>query len=158
MNKKRRILLVGIAAGLGALTTSVPVSAQGRLNPQQAVDAFVVKYVDRYNKKDAAGVAALYAEDGVLVPTGPITTGKSNIEKVWRAAFDAGRTGLRYDTQQIQAEGNLIWSIGQFSVMLPDEKGTLQERHGNYANIYQWEGDELRFRVHAFNFLPVPAR
>jgi uncharacterized protein (TIGR02246 family) len=123
---------------------------------QQAVDTFVTKYLERYNKKDAAGVASLYTEDGILVPPGPIATGTQNIEKAWRAAFDAGRTGLRYNTQQIQAEGNLVWSVGQFTVMSPDESGSLQERQGNFANIYQWDGNELKFRVHAFNFLPTP--
>ena len=121
----------------------------------QAVKAFITKYLDAYNRKDAAGVAALYAEDGLLVPPGPITTGKQNIEKAWRAVFDAGRTGLRYDIHQVQAEGNIVWSVGQFTVMAPDESGVLQERQGNFANVYQWEGDVLKFRVHAFSFLPL---
>ena len=122
------------------------------------VEAFITKYLDAYNKNDAAGVAALYTEGGLLVPPGPITTGKQNIEKAWQAVFDAGRTGLRYDIQQVQAEGNIVWSVGHFTVMAPDESGVLQERQGNFANIYQWEGDGLKFRVHAFNFLPPRPR
>ena len=87
-----------------------------------------------------------------------MTTGKQNIEKAWRAVFDTGRTGLRYDIKQVQAEGNIVWSVGQFTVMAPDETGMLQERQGNFANIYQWDGDGLKFRVHAFNFLPPRPR
>ena len=37
-------------------------------------------YIDRYNHKDAAGVAALYADDGVLVPPTSMVTGKP----IWR--------------------------------------------------------------------------
>ena len=133
-------------------------SAASRPDARQAVEAFVAKYLDTYNRKAAAGVAALYTEDGLLVPPGPITTGRQNIEKAWRAVFDAGRTGLRYDVQQVQAEGNIVWSVGRFTVMAPDESGALQERQGNFANIYQWEGDGLKFRVHAFNFLPPRPR
>ena len=92
------------------------------------------------------------------MPIWPITTGRQNIEKAWRAVFDAGRTGLRYDVQQVQAEGNVVWSVGRFTVMAPDESGALQERQGNFANIYQWESDGLKFRVHAFNFLPPRPR
>ena len=162
--ERRAALLLGLAgmsaavAGQGREAVAQQTSAAGRQDVRQAVEAFITKYLDAYNKKDAAGVAALYMEDGFLVPPGPITTGKQNIEKAWRAVFDAGRTGLRYDIQQVQAEGNIVWSVGQFTVMAPDESGVLQERQGNFANIYQWEGDGLKFRVHAFSFLPPRPR
>jgi uncharacterized protein (TIGR02246 family) len=146
---------------LAVFAMSAPSIAQtdkiGRPNAQQAVERFVTKYLDTFNKKDASGLAALYTEDGVLVPPGPMATGRQSIEKAWRATFDAGRTGLKYKIQQIQTDGNLVWSVDQFTVMTPDEKGALQERQGNFANIYQWEGNELKFQVHAFNFLPGPA-
>lgn len=135
-------------------STEAPMASRTEKEARLAVEAFIAKYLERYNKKDAAGVAALYAEDGVLVPPGPMVTGKANIEKAWRATFDAGRTGIRYDTQQVQAEGNIVWSTGQFSVMSPEENGTLQERRGNFVNIYEWDRDELKFRVHSFSFLP----
>jgi ketosteroid isomerase-like protein len=51
------------------------------------------------------------------VPPGPIAVGKQNIEKAWRTVFDAGYTGLRFDIKQVQAEGNIVWSVGQFTVM-----------------------------------------
>ena len=130
----------------------------GRQDARQAVEAFTTKYLDAYNRRDAAGMAALYVEDGLRVPPGPITAGKQNLEKAWRAVFDAGYTGLRYDIKQSQAEGNIVWSVGQFTVMAPDESGVPQERQGNFVNIYQWEGDGLKFRVHSFSFLPPSPR
>jgi uncharacterized protein (TIGR02246 family) len=161
--ERRAAILLGLSAisaavaGLSreALAQS---GAASRQDARQAVETFVTKYLEIYNKKDAAGLAALYTDDGLLVPPGPITTGRQNIEKAWRAVFDAGRTGLHYDIQQVQAEGNVVWSVGQFTVMAPDESGVLQERQGNFANIYQWEGDGLKFRVHAFSFLPPRPR
>ena len=162
--ERRSALVLGLASmsaavvGQGREAIAQQTNAAGRQDVGQAVEAFIRKYLDAYNKKDAAGVAALYTEGGLLVPPGPITTGKQNIEKAWQAVFDTGRTGLRYDIQQVQAEGNIVWSVGQFTVMAPDESGVLQERQGNFANIYQWEGDGLKFRVHAFNFLPPRPR
>ena len=162
--ERRSALVLGLASmsaavvGQGREAIAQQTNAAGRQDVGKAVEAFITKYLDAYNKKDAAGVAALYTEGGLLVPPGPITTGKQNIEKAWQAVFDTGRTGLRYDIQQVQAEGNIVWSVGQFTVMAPDESGVLQERQGNFANIYQWEGDGLKFRVHAFNFLPPRPR
>ena len=162
--KRRMTLLLSLVgmvmavAGPSREALAQQTSATGRQDARQAVEAFITKYLNAYNRKDAAGVAALYAEDGFLIPPGPMTTGKQNIEKAWRAVFDTGRTGLRYDIKQVQAEGNIVWSVGQFTVMAPDETGMLQERQGNFANIYQWDGDGLKFRVHAFNFLPPRPR
>ena len=136
--------------------TVAPPARRTEKESRLAVEVFIAKYLEIYNKKDAAGVAALYAEDGVLVPPGSIVTGKANIEKAWRAKFDAGRSSLRYDIQQVRAEGNAVWSIGQFSVMMPEENGTVQERRGNFVNIYEWDGDGLKFRIHSFNFSPSP--
>ena len=153
--------LVGASAaivGRGHEAMAQQSGGAGRQDPRQAVEAFITKYLDVYNKKDAAGVAALYTEDGLLVPPGPITTGRANIEKAWRAVFDGGRTGLRYDIHEVHPEGDIVWSVGQFTVMVPDASGKLQERQGNFANIYQWDGDGLKFRVHAFSFLPPPPR
>jgi len=136
--------------------TVAPPARRTEKEARLAVEAFIAKYLEIYNKKDAAGVAALYAEDGVLVPPGSMVTGKANIEKAWRAKFDAGRSGLRYDIQQVKVEGNAVWSIGQFSVTMPEENGAMQERRGNFVNIYEWDGDGLKFRIHSFNFSPSP--
>ena len=151
---RRGTMLLALAAGVTAVATGAAKAAGGP-DPHKAVDAFIATYLGAYNRKDAAGVAALYADDGLLVPPGPITTGRPNIEKAWRAVFDAGRTGLRYDIQQVEAQGDIVWSVGQFSVMSPEQGGVLKERHGNFANIYSWDGDGLKFRVHAFNFRPA---
>lgn len=136
--------------------TALPSARRTEKEARLAVEAFVANYLERYNKKDAAAVASLYAEDGVLAPPGPMVTGKANIERAWRATFDAGRTDLRYDIQQVRAEGGVVWSIGQFSVMSPAGSGILQEQRGNFVNIYEWDGDALKFRIHSFSFLPSP--
>jgi uncharacterized protein (TIGR02246 family) len=139
---------------LATSATAQQASTASQPDVRQEVEAFVGRYLDAYNKKDAAAVASLYAENGILVPPGPMVTGKPNIEKAWRAVFDAGRTGLRYETREVHPEGDVVWSIGQFTVMSPEQGGILQERRGNFVNLYQKEGNDLKFRVHAFNFLP----
>jgi uncharacterized protein (TIGR02246 family) len=157
---RRAALLSGLAgmsaavASRGRGAVAQETGAAGRQDARQAVEAFTTRYVDAYNRKDAAGIAALYTEDGLRVPPGPMTAGRQNLEKAWRAVFDAGYTGLRFDLKQAQAEGNIVWSVGQFTVTAPDEGGVPRERQGNFVNIYRWEGDGLKFRVHSFSFLP----
>jgi hypothetical protein len=72
--------LFGISAGLALAGSGAPVAtasaqqtgASGRPDAQRAVAAFVAKYTDAYNRKDAAAVASLYTEDGIVVQPGPI--------------------------------------------------------------------------------------
>lgn len=128
--------------GLTVFVVSIPSFAHDQAEAEKAVAALVATYIEKYNNKDAAGVAALYAEDGILVPPGPVVSGKANIEKAWQASFDAGRTGIRYDIKQVHAEGNIVLVVGQFTVKVP-EGGSLQDRPGNFVNVYQWDGSAL---------------
>jgi uncharacterized protein (TIGR02246 family) len=141
--------------GLIAFTIAIPAFAHDQAEAEKAVAAIVATYIEKYNSKDAAGVAALYADDGILLPPGPVVTGKANIEKSWQASFAAGRTGIRYDIRQIKPEGNIVLVVGQFSVKVL-EGGSLQDRSGNFVNVYQWDGGALKFRVHSFSFMPPP--
>jgi uncharacterized protein (TIGR02246 family) len=142
--------LLAAVIGVGLSVVAVPSFARDQAQTQKAVDGIVATYIDRYNHKDAAGVAALYADDGVLVPPTSMVTGKANLEKAWQAAFDAGRTNIRYDIKQVQPEGNAVLVVGQFTVAVPEG-----DRSGNFVNVYQWDGDSLKFRVHSFSFFPV---
>ena len=141
--------------GLMAFAITMPSFAHDQAEAEKAVAATVATYIEKYNSKDAAGVAALYADDGILVPPGPMVAGRANIEKAWQAAFAAGRTGIRYDIRQIKPEGDTVLVVGQFSVKVP-EGGSLQDRAGNFVNVYQWDGDALKFRIHSFSFMPPP--
>jgi uncharacterized protein (TIGR02246 family) len=141
--------------GLIAFAIATPSHAHDQAEAEKAVAAIVATYIEKYNSKDAAGVAALYAEDGILVPPGPMVAGRANIERAWQASFDAGRTGIRYDIKQIKPEGNIVLVVGQFTVKVP-EGGSLQDRPGNFVNIYQWDGGALKFHVHSFSFMPSP--
>jgi uncharacterized protein (TIGR02246 family) len=147
--------LLSTLTGLIAVVIATPSFAHDQAEAEKAVAANVATYIEKYNGKDAAGVAALYAEDGILVPPGPMVSGRVNIEKAWQASFDAGRTGIRYDIKRITAEGSIVLVVGQFTVKMPED-GSLRDRSGNFVNVYQWDGSALKFRVHSFSFMPTP--
>ena len=74
--ERRSALVLGLASmsaavvGQGREAMAQQTNAADRQDVGQAVEAFITKYLDAYNKKDAAGVAALYTEGGLLVPPG----------------------------------------------------------------------------------------
>lgn len=54
-------------------------------------DAVLSRYTDAYNRHDAVALAALYAQDGVLLPPGrALVRGRRAIEEFWKKHMGAG--------------------------------------------------------------------
>lgn len=84
-----------------ALVFAGPARAQD--NP---VVAAVERFVAAYNAGDAATVASLYTEDGVLFPPdmGHLA-GRARIGELYTAAFTGGAGNLRYNILEIRGHG-----------------------------------------------------
>ena len=108
-----------------AATTGFAAAQQPRPGPsalpdsRRALDTLLAKFVEAYNRKDVAGLAALFTEDAVLVPPGPILAGKRDIAQYYRTRLEHGAMGLRVELTQAQAEGDPAWAVGRFTVMMP---------------------------------------
>jgi uncharacterized protein (TIGR02246 family) len=65
--------------------------AQGRAE----VDEANRRFMEAMERGDAASVAALYAEDAVVLPPdAPMVSGRSAIEQFWRGMMGAGARGV----------------------------------------------------------------
>jgi uncharacterized protein (TIGR02246 family) len=74
------VLCLGVALCLGALGPG-PALAQSK----ETVQKLSNRWAAAFNSGDAAGVAAMYAEDAyVLPPGGPMVKGRSAIEAFWK--------------------------------------------------------------------------
>ena len=144
------------ASAIGLVVLASPSFAHDQAEAQKAVDSFSAQYAKVFDAKDASGIVAMFAADGVEAGPGPMLTGRDDIEKRFKTIFAIGFTDLRFDIKQVQAEGNIVFAVGQFTVRTKDDRTI----GGNVANIYEWDGDALKYRVHAFNFMmsPPPAK
>ena len=111
------LALVGLAISL-----ALPTFAQQTNMPdpqlRQQIDALHKKESDAYNNGDAAAVAALYAEDAVLVTDkGPIS-GREAIEKHFADLFQKVQFSNKlakcdqYSPRVIGTAGNEVWVSG----------------------------------------------
>ena len=95
--RKKSYALVLIAT---LATPTIAVAADEDL--KQVVEKIGAAYVENFNKQDPAGIAALYANGGVLVTnTGPHT----DIAQYYEGAFKAG-----FDHEETTIDG--VWPIG----------------------------------------------
>jgi len=126
--------------------------AQTGADPRPAINALLAKFADAYNRKDAAGIAALFAQDAILAPPGPIVAGRQAVEQDYRKRLDAGFSDLRLEPQHVQAMGDGAWAVGHFTAK-HIEGGSPRERRGNFTTVFQRQGDGLVIRAHSFGLI-----
>lgn len=94
---------------LGFLFLASPAMAQEDL--KQEIGKLVITYQDHVSKKDAAGIAALYAKDGVMVNAAGV---QSDIAKYYETAF---KNGL----ERLDGKVDHIWPMADGSALVQGE-------------------------------------
>jgi uncharacterized protein (TIGR02246 family) len=108
------VLLGGLVAGCG-----------GRGRPEEpgsreAIESAVRRYVAASNQGDVKALAALYADDAVLLPPDhePIQ-GREAIKAFWSQGTDQG---LEVTTLAIEVEGDLGYLVGRYNLPATEEE------------------------------------
>jgi uncharacterized protein (TIGR02246 family) len=113
------------------------------------------QYDDNYNAKSASGMAALYANDGALVTSGPVIQGHDKLQQYYQSRFDAGATDHHMTVTAVQAQGDEGFGIGEVRVTAPfgpDAKVT--PLHGNVVWVYERGAGGWKYRVVIGNLAP----
>ena len=114
-----------------------------------AANALGTKENELLGKKDAAGIAALFISDGLLVMLAPqyaFKPGRDAIQKHYQSIIDAGVTGITLELKNLELRGNDgVWAAGNYSVMIKDK--TIQ---GNWFRILKREGSAWKIAMEAF--------
>lgn len=118
------------------------------------------RWLEAYNKGDAAALAAIYSSDAVLLPQGspqPII-GQANIRKFFdgwlQQKLDNGSIPI---TEAKMLDPNTILTAGTWSGEVPATKSTPSVQvGGTYLGIGVKEGIEWRLRADTWNMMPPP--
>jgi uncharacterized protein (TIGR02246 family) len=148
MNSKSFSFALAAVFALGAAAASAQ-TAEAEL--RAAEDRFETLW----NAKDAAGLAALYAEDGMrLPPDASRVVGPDAIEAMFREEFAAGLDDLRLEATEIGHDGNLGWVVGDNTIAFPVD-GEMMTGTGNYVVVYRREDDGVwRIVIDTWNDAP----
>jgi ketosteroid isomerase-like protein len=92
------------AAGLGLITSAS--AQQVDQNTRQQIERIAAAYVENWNKHDAAGIAALYAKDGVQVTAAGVRSGPQEIEQAYQSAMKTFPQHNGQTIEQISPLGN----------------------------------------------------
>ena len=131
------------------------------LGVPKAIDDFgalSLKLEEAFKKNDASAIAALFTEDGILVESDGMFSGRQAIKKRYADIFHRWPiTTFSGQHYQLNAIDNAVWSIGEWWSTIQSETGPKFEG-GYWSAIYVHEGDDWKIRLLTLAERPKPSR
>jgi ketosteroid isomerase-like protein len=146
MNRQVGLLITSLLTGLA---TSALAQQNVPHTDQQAAREVHMQFTSAFNRQDAAGVAALFAEDGIRVTPQGIIQGRDAIQKDADKRFQSRFHDLAITPLIVRALGNSIWEAGEWSMKIGD-----QPVRGYFAMTLVREANTFTIRDEMFNVVP----
>jgi uncharacterized protein (TIGR02246 family) len=160
----KRLLLLSVTALLlpGCQAREKPANDGAEVNSAAAVDAAgdehairaqVDHWLQLVKAKDAAGIAALYAEDGaVMPPNAPIGKGRTAIQQTWASMMQTPGFDLTFVPDQIivSSSGDMALDRGTYRLAVAPN-GTAQTDTGKYVVVWRKIGGDWKAAADIFN-------
>ena len=138
-------------------TGTAPVAKPG---PEAALKEIDEKFLAAFNSKNADAVAALYAEDAVVMDPGPAMWlhGRQEVKKSFGEMFAGFETlQLTIHEGSYKLAGNLGYSSGLWHLQGKDKSGQLVDMSGRASSVYGKRGGKWVYIVdHASMPMPPP--
>jgi uncharacterized protein (TIGR02246 family) len=156
--------LVAVAALTACQQAETVEQMQARMQMESdsarvAIEARGVAFAEATNAGNADGVAAMYAEDAVLMPPDmPAVTGRDNIRSTF-AAMMGQMPGMRiaFQVQDVVANGPLAVERGAWIITVPTPDGGSSEMRGKYLVAWRRiDGEWMMARDIWNNDAPMP--
>jgi uncharacterized protein (TIGR02246 family) len=120
---------------------------------EQAIRGQVDHWLQLVKAKDAAAIAALYTEDGAIMPpNAPIGKGRAAIQQTWASMMQAPGFALTFTPEQIvvSASGDMALDRGTYSLTVAPG-GIAQTDTGKYVVVWRKVGGEWKAAADILN-------
>src|SRR5438046_181009 len=114
------------------------------------------QYAEAYNRKDAAAVAALFADDAVRVTDRGIIQGREAIQKSTEAGFEAGGHDLRIRYHVTHIDGNTGWSVAEVDFSVRGKDGSVSPMHAFATSVWVRDGGAWKIKGQSIVNAPPP--
>lgn len=166
MNCPKLVIVLACSALLAGCTKSTDAQRdQGAEVKSDASDAQQIRtanarWLQLIRDKDAAGVAQLYAEDGVVLPPNDkAAVGPQAVGQWWAGLMKMPNFALTFGTDQLvfATSGDMALDRGWYRLSAQGPKGPINDT-GKYIVVWRKIGGEWKVASDIFNTdLPPPA-
>jgi uncharacterized protein (TIGR02246 family) len=126
---------------------------------EQAIRGQVDRWLQLVKAKDATAIAALYTEEGaVMPPNAPIGKGRAAIQQTWASMMQTPGFALTFAPEQIvvSASGDMALDRGTYNLTIAPD-GATQTDTGKYVVVWRKVGSEWKAAADIFNSDRSPA-
>jgi uncharacterized protein (TIGR02246 family) len=111
------------------------------------------RWNEAFNRGDAAGVAALYAADAMLLPpTKSVVSGAKEIQEFWSSLIKNGFGEHSIELIDACVEGNLAYEAARWQASATTSDGGKQSYSGNLVNIFKRQPNgDWKSQLHTWN-------
>jgi uncharacterized protein (TIGR02246 family) len=107
----------------------------------KAVRAITPRFVEAYNRKDAAAAVRDYADDAkVLPPNMPMVSGKQGIQAFWKMAMDMG-VHLDLQAADLVVDGGTAYERGIATMTTQAGAAQPKTSKGKYVTVMRRQSD-----------------
>jgi uncharacterized protein (TIGR02246 family) len=120
-----------------------------------AIESGNRRVMEAIQRRDAAGLAALYTAAGQVLPPGSdLVSGKEKIEAFWRGAMNLGIARAELETVELQPGGDHAVEVGRYT-LLGEDGQTIDK--GKYLVVWKQEGGGWKLHRDIWNSNLNPA-
>jgi uncharacterized protein (TIGR02246 family) len=145
----KHIIFAGVLLAVGCFSFPALAQQQDLQEVMNATNALGARENEMLNKKDAAGIAALFTSDALLVMLAPqfaFKPGREAIQKHYQGIIDAGATSITLELKNLELRGSDgVWAAGNYSVTVKDK--AIQ---GNWFRILKRDNGTWKIAMEAF--------
>lgn len=115
----------------------------------EAFRTMVGDFESTFARGDAAGVAAFYTDNAMLLPTGfDVVLGKRDIEAYWQEAMKMGIKTAKLDAMEVEQHGDTAIEVGKYTLSGADDEVM---DHGKGIAIWKYEDGSWKIHRDIFN-------
>jgi uncharacterized protein (TIGR02246 family) len=141
---------IWIILAFAAFSLTTPVSAQGiDQNTRQQIEKTIAAYHENWNNHNAAGIADLYTNDGVLVTdrTAGFKKGHQEIEQYYKDLFNRISHNDSATVDELWPLGsNAVITVGEYHLSGQGQNGPIKA-DGRYTTVDVLEGGARKIRL-----------
>jgi len=116
---------------------------------QDAIAAANEEFMAAVGRGDAAGLAALYTEDGMLLPPNfDFFIGREAVQAFWQGVIDMGIKEAKLEIVEVEGHGNTVIEVSKYELYA--EGGQLADK-GKYIVIWKQVAGQWKLHRDIFN-------